>query len=73
MWFQLIIAVVALVVSYAIAPRPKQNKTTTLKPQDVNAPTVSAGTPIPVVFGRVRIKAPNVVFLGATRTQAIKR
>lgn len=64
MWVQLVIAIVALIVSYAIAPKPKQNKTTSLKPQDVQAPTVSAGSPIAVTFGRVRVKGPNLVYRG---------
>lgn len=71
MWVQLIIAIVMLVVSYAIAPRPKQQKTNALKPQDVTTPTVSAGSPIQVVFGRVRVKNPNVLFIGPQRSVGI--
>lgn len=60
----LVMFVVSLAISYAaylLAPKPKQPKH---EAADLNAPTVSAGRPIPVVFGTMLIKSPNVLWFG---------
>ncbi|WOK01463.1 hypothetical protein [Pseudomonas phage UF_RH7] len=67
---QVIIAVVMMVASYLLTPRPKTPEN---KPQVLEAPTVSAGRAIPVPFGRVRVKSPNVLYFGGQRNEEIKR
>lgn len=60
----LIMFVIAVAISYAaylLAPKPKQP---TYEAADLNAPTVSAGRPVPVVFGTVLLKSPNVLWFG---------
>lgn len=44
--------------AYLLMPKPKQPDT---KAADLNAPTVSAGRPVPVVFGTLEMKSPNVL------------
>lgn len=56
-----LIAVVVAVAAYMLAPKPKQPNTPA---SDLNAPTVSAGRPIPVVFGTLTVKSPNVLWYG---------
>lgn len=70
MWIQFIIAIVMMVASYMLAPKPKM-KTNTLRPQEVMVPTVSAGSPIQVPFGLVTIKNPNVVWYGGQSSNKI--
>lgn len=60
MWMQLVIAVVMAVVSYALQPRPKMP--TPAAATEMDNPTASAGSPLPVVFGTVTVKSSN--FLG---------
>lgn len=76
MWVQLVwqvvIALVAAFAAYALTPKTKQ-KTDTLRPQDITTPTVTAGTPIQVVFGRVRIRNPNILWFGNQSTTQIKK
>lgn len=60
---QIIIAIVLAAVSYAMMPRPK-TATNTAKPADLSTPTVSAGRPLPVLFGTVTIQDPNVLHIG---------
>ena len=60
MWAQLAIAIVMAVVSYALQPRPKMPVPAAATEMD--NPTASAGTPLPVVFGTMTVKSSN--FLG---------
>jgi hypothetical protein len=60
MWEQLVFAIVMAVISYAIQPRPKMPVPAAATEMD--NPTASAGTPLPVVFGTMTVKSAN--FLG---------
>lgn len=64
-----IIALVLSVAAYMLAPKPKQAQTAT---SDLNAPTVSAGRPVPVVFGTVTMKSPNILWYGDKRKREYK-
>lgn len=68
---QIIIAVVMAVVAYALTPKPKAPPGA--KAQDVTSPTVDAGAPLQVVFGRIRIRNPNTLAYGGDRTTEIKK
>lgn len=75
MWgyvIQGIIMLVAAITAYALTPKPKM-QTDTLQPQTVTTPTVTAGGPIQVVFGRTRIRNPNILWFGGQSTQEIKK
>lgn len=71
MWVQLAIAVVMLIVSYAITlsmqPKPQKPIAGTL-----DVPTAKAGDSIQVVFGTVLIKQSNVVDYGDAKVTPIK-
>lgn len=71
MWQQLIIAVIMMVASYYLTPKPKAQKVNALKPTEVTTPTATAGAPIQVVFGTVWIKNPNTLWVGGQRSSAI--
>lgn len=60
MWVQLAIAVVMLIVSYAITASmmPKSQNAVAGK---LDVPTAEAGSCVPVVFGTVLIRSPNIV------------
>ena len=60
MWAQLAFAIALAVVSYALQPRPKLP--TPAAATEMDNPTASAGTPLPVVFGTMTVKSAN--FLG---------
>ena len=60
MWMSLLFSVALAVVSYALQPRPKMP--TPAAATEMDNPTASAGTPLPVVFGTVTVKSSN--FLG---------
>lgn len=56
---QLLFAALFLLASYFLTPKPKRQKGPEYS--DPEDPTASAGTPIPVLFGCMRIKGVNVV------------
>lgn len=68
----LIVSVVLNVVAYAITPKPKAPKPDAVEEGQV--PTASAGRSIPVIFGTVMIKEPNVLWHGdkSSNTTEIK-
>jgi len=59
---QLLIAVLVSVVSYLIAPKPKQPKPAMAK--DFENPTAEAGRPCTVVFGTIIVKGLNILWYG---------
>lgn len=70
MWPQIAIAIVMMIVSSAL------QALTQPKPQDaargtLNVPTAQEGDPIPVVFGTVLLKQPNVIWYGNPSTTPI--
>lgn len=68
---QIIIAVAMAVLAYVLSPKPKGQQAP--KAQDLQSPTVDAGRAIPVVFGRVRVKSPNLLWMGGQRSKAIRK
>lgn len=72
-WLVLVaIAVVLSIVSIVLMPKPKQPKPEAAK--DLESPTCEAGRPIPVVFGTMTAKSPNVLWFGdkSTNTYQVK-
>lgn len=60
-------------VSYALSPKPKREKPEAAGLDEFDLPTAEEGRPIPVVFGTVRLDAPNVVWAGDLRVQKIRK
>ncbi len=64
---QLVLAVALLAISVVLTPKPKQPKAEIRELED---PTADAGREIPVVFGTVTVKDPNVVWFGEKTTRS---
>lgn len=62
MWVYLVIAIVVAIAAYAMAPRPPEPTPPMLK--DIDVPTAEEGRPVPVVFGTMVVKSPNIVWYG---------
>lgn len=69
--WQIIIMIVAAIVSYAMRPKPQAPEAARL--EDFDVPTAEEGRRIPVIFGTVWMSSPNVVWYGDLQTQAIKK
>ena len=70
MWPQIAVAVVAILLSAYLAPKPQNPKPGGLG--DLKVPTASEGKSIPVLFGTRDISDPNVVWYGDLKTVAVK-
>ena len=68
-FFQLAVMVVSGIISYALAPKPPKPKPAALA--DFDAPTAEEGRPMPVVFGTVWLRSPNVLWYGDLRAEPI--
>lgn len=56
------IGLAAVAVGYLLAPQPKREKPR--EATDLESPTADAGRPIPVVFGTMTLKGPNILWYG---------
>ena len=71
-------AVVLTAVAQALAPKPPQRvptqrqRTPTSPIREFNAPTADANRPIPIVFGTVVVKSPNVLHTAHKNSLAIQ-
>jgi len=61
-WIGLLVALVLMVISYLIMPKPKRAQPS--QTRDFEAPTADASRPVPVVFGTLTVKGPNVLWYG---------
>lgn len=66
----LIIFIVMTAAATALAPKAAEPMPASLT--DFNMPTAEPGRPIPVVFGTVLVKSPNVVWYGDLAARPIK-
>lgn len=69
MYEQLAIALVMMVLAYALQPKPPSPVPASLN--DVQAPTAEVGISIPVVFGTIKLLSPNVLWYGNLSTTDI--
>ena len=60
----------ATILSALLQPKPKPPKPAALSEFDV--PTAEADRPVPVAFGTVWVKSPNVIWWGALKIDPIK-
>lgn len=65
------IIIVSQVVTAALQPKPEKPKAAALSEFDV--PTAEEGRAVPVIFGTVWVKGPNVIWYGDLRTTAIRK
>lgn len=71
MWVQLALFAVNLAISWYLRPEPPPGPEAAGL-EDIDVPTAEAGKPVPVLFGRRQIKAPNVIWYGDLRAVPIK-
>lgn len=69
MWLAIAFVLVA-VIAYAVAPKQKSQNPAF---EDADVPTASQGKPVNVIFGKVVMKSPNVVWYGDLKYKAIKK
>ena len=63
-WVNLIIAVVSFLATALFAPRPQIENARASSLDDVNFPQATEGAPIPIIFGKNRLRGPNTQWYG---------
>lgn len=66
----LVLMVVSTIISMVFRPKPIPPAAAALS--DFTVPTADPGRPIPIIFGTVLVKGPNVVWFGDLRTVPIQ-
>ena len=70
-WVYIVVFVVALVLSIALAPKPPERRSAAL--DDFQVPTADEGRAIPVVFGAAWLRGPNVLWYGRLSMKPIRK
>lgn len=65
----IVVGVALQVIGYLLMPKPKAEKP--IATSDLDEPTSEAGRPIPILFGSMRVTAPNLI--GAWDKEAVHR
>lgn len=71
--YQLIVAIVLIIISVLLTPRPRHSDPAASQLSDKDFPISTEQTPIPVVFGECILRQPNVVWWGDVKTRPISR
>jgi len=69
----LVIAALSLVLSELLRPKPKLENARPAGIGDFNFPTAIEGRVVPIIWGRVKLSGPNVVWWGDLRQLAISK
>lgn len=69
----LVMASVSLILSELLAPKPDLQDAKPSGDGDFKFPTAEEGRVIPLIWGRIKIKGPNVVWWGNLQQQPIKK
>lgn len=75
-WSTFILVAVALVASfglYLLSPKPKAQTRKPSELDDFDFPTAREGSPVPLIWGKNKIKGPNNIFYGGFEVEKLKR
>ena len=72
-WVQLIILVVSVVLGELLRPKPAFENARPSPLGDFKFPTATEGRPVTLIWGKVRTRAPNVVWYGDKSERAITK
>ena len=76
MWsfvLRIVTGLVMIAISYVLMPRPRTEPPKAAGLDDFDLPTAEEGRPIPVVFGTVLIRGPNVVWAGDLKVKPLRK
>ena len=72
-FFQLFLFVVSFIATALLAPKPRREDMRPSTLDDLNTPQASEGAPIPIVYGKVRLRGPNTLWYGNFRAREIRQ
>jgi len=68
----LLVYVATFLITELLRPKPNIENAKPSTLGDFQVPTATEGRPIPIIFGRVNLKGPNVIWYGDLRTEKIE-
>ena len=69
-WFTIALLVAGFFAQAFFAPKPELENARPGRLADVRFPIASEGSPVPIIYGRVRLRSPNCTWYGDFRTRA---
>lgn len=72
-WWTLALFAVSFFASVLLAPKPEMENARPGKLGDIKFPMASEGSPVPVIYGRVRLRSPNCIWYGNFKTRVMKK
>jgi hypothetical protein len=69
----LLVYVATFLITELLRPKPNLENAKPATLGDFQVPTATEGRPIPIIFGRVNMKGPNVVWYGDLKTEKIEQ
>lgn len=69
----LLLAATSVILSELLRPKPKFENARPASLGDFTFPTAIEGRPVPIVWGKVKLQGPNVVWYGNLRQEALKK
>jgi hypothetical protein len=69
----LLVYVATFLITELLRPKPNLENAKPASLGDFQVPTATEGRPIPIIFGRVNMKGPNVIWYGDLRTKKIEQ
>ena len=63
-WFTLILWATTFILSYVLRPKVEQEAVKASKITALRFPRATSGAPLPVIFGKVRVRSPNTIWFG---------
>lgn len=73
MWFLVALFVVSLAASLLLTPKPQIENARASGFDDLQYPRAEQGSPVPLIFGRARMKGPNTLWAGDFTAVPIKK
>lgn len=73
MWFLVALVVVSFVASLLLMPKPKTENARASSLDDLAFPRATEGDPLPLGFGKFRVRGPNTLWVGDFEARPIKK
>lgn len=72
-WFALAMFAISFLATVFLAPKPELEKMRPGRLSDIRFPTADEGSPVPIIYGRVRLRCPNCIWYGDFKTIELKK
>jgi len=72
-WFLIALVIASFIYTRFFAPKPNIEDARPGKLDDIRFPRATAGAPIPMIYGKVRLRSPNTAWFGNFKSNPMKK